>query len=840
MKTITLYTAKTREALKNTLYPDRRIIHNETEFIAAMIYDCIFCEVTDNRRNEGNFIGCDCVFLDLDNTHSTEPEEWKNLDDVMEALPDVQFYFVQSRNYMKAKKKTDKKTGEVTYQEPREKWHICFPLKNRATDYVNAKQIMRDAVGLFPFFDAGAAKPVQPMFGVAVPVGGCVEGELCLDEYMYSIPDLREKIAANLRDFNSKFESVAIEIESQERDSDQNDDSGAGWIEAEEQRQQIEWFKQWAEEHDQTILSSYKIDTDRHRKAVVFCVRCPWEHEHSMDGAENESVVIIDRSGQISFLCRHSHGKRFSWKQYRAEVENQNPKASTAAEQFETRETPQKRDSLEPSDYTDVGQARVFFDLYGNKIRYSTATKFLVYDGKVWRESDVKAQGLSQKLTDKQLTEAKKRVRAAQEELNKIVEGSSGESADVLEGNKAEDAKKAAKAKLAQEQAFRNYVLGRRKSAKIQNTLAEVRPMVEIGVDELDADGFLLNTPAGVVDLRTGEIRPGKPEDYCTKITAVSPDSENAELFAEFMERVTVGDKDLERYLQEVAGMCIIGKVLRENLMIAFGAGGNGKSTLFNLLARVCGDYSGGLSAETLTANCRKNKSPEYAELRGKRLIIAAELEEGMRLDTAVVKKLCSTDPILAEKKYKDPFTFTPSHTLILFTNHLPKIGTCDRGTWDRIIAIPFKARFRGEKGEIKNYSDYLFRECGGAVLSWLIEGARRFIENGCDIVLPACVSEAIEEYRSDNDWLNTFLSECTEADSLCSVRAGDLYKRYRRFCEQSGDYCRSAADFNHALDAAGYEQHKTKTGKYFHGLKLKPYSVDGFQPCDRDAWQTA
>ena len=93
----------------------------------------------------------------------------------------------------------------------------------------------------------------------------------------------------------------------------------------------------------------------------------------------------------------------------------------------------------------------------------------------------------------------------------------------------------------------------------------------------------------------------------------------------------------------------------------------SGKSTLFNLLAYVLGDYAGNLSAETLTANCRKNKSPEYAELRGRRLVIAAELEEGMRFDTAIIKKLCSTDPILAEPKYKKPFTFIPSHTVVLY-----------------------------------------------------------------------------------------------------------------------------------------------------------------------------
>lgn len=142
--------------------------------------------------------------------------------------------------------------------------------------------------------------------------------------------------------------------------------------------------------------------------------------------------------------------------------------------------------------------------------------------------------------------------------------------------------------------------------------------------------------------------------------------------------------------------MFSVGRVLREKLIIAYGEGGNGKSTLFNLLAHVMGDYAGALSAETLTVNTRKNKSPEYAELRGKRIIIAAELEEGMRLDTSTVKKLCSTDPILAEKKYKDPFTFIPSHTVVLYTNHLPKVGTTDKGTWDRLVTIPFNANFRG------------------------------------------------------------------------------------------------------------------------------------------------
>ena len=99
------------------------------------------------------------------------------------------------------------------------------------------------------------------------------------------------------------------------------------------------------------------------------------------------------------------------------------------------------------------------------------------------------------------------------------------------------------------------------------------------------------------------------------------------------------------------------------------------------------------MSADSLTANCRRNVKPEIAELKGKRLIIAAELEEGTRLSTSILKQLCSTDQIRGEKKFKDPFDFTPSHTAVLYTNHLPKVSASDDGTWRRLIVIPFHAR---------------------------------------------------------------------------------------------------------------------------------------------------
>ena len=138
------------------------------------------------------------------------------------------------------------------------------------------------------------------------------------------------------------------------------------------------------------------------------------------------------------------------------------------------------------------------------------------------------------------------------------------------------------------------------------------------------------------------------------------------------------GNQELIDYVQMICGLAAIGKVYVEALIIAYGDGRNGKSTFWNAVSRVLGLYSGNISADSLTVGCRRNVKPEMAETRGKRLLIAAELEEGTRLNTSTVKQLTSTDNVYGEKKYKDPLSFTPSHTLVLYTNHLPKVGAME------------------------------------------------------------------------------------------------------------------------------------------------------------------
>ena len=103
----------------------------------------------------------------------------------------------------------------------------------------------------------------------------------------------------------------------------------------------------------------------------------------------------------------------------------------------------------------------------------------------------------------------------------------------------------------------------------------------------MDTDGFLLNTPAGTIDLKSQKIRPHNPKDYCTKITAVSPSDKGKDLFMDFLKKITCEDHELQEYLQLVVGMCAVGKVFCENLIIAYGTGKNGKSTFFNGIRRL-------------------------------------------------------------------------------------------------------------------------------------------------------------------------------------------------------------------------------------------------------------
>ena len=459
--------------------------------------------------------------------------------------------------------------------------------------------------------------------------------------------------------------------------------------------------------------------------------------------------------------------------------------------------------SFKLSDLSDVAEGALFAENTAGALLWCASIGWMVWDGGRFCPDESRARLLAQTFTGRQLKAA----------TNDYQQAAGAAANDPDNGDLAAKAKRS-KALLA-------FVNRCRSTNGLNHLLTEAAPHLARAVDDLDADPYALNTPAGIVDLRTGELRPSDPAALCTKATAVAPGTDGADLWRGFLDTITCEDNDLADYLQTVAGMAALGKVFTETLLIATGDGGNGKSTFFNTLARVLGDYSTSVRpALLMTGN--QNNGAELAALRGVRLALAAETEEGQRLDVATVKALCSTDRVAANPKYKAPFSFTPSHTLVLYTNFLPRVGSSDRGTWSRLTVLPFNAHLRDTAGERKDFAESLFTQAGGAVLSWMIEGARRFIANGYKLTPPAVVREALAEYRKSCDWLGAFIEEDCELGESYAVGSTDLYQRYTAFCQVSGDYRRDSRDFASAMQSAGFVLKHTKKGNQYMGLRLK------------------
>lgn len=492
-------------------------------------------------------------------------------------------------------------------------------------------------------------------------------------------------------------------------------------------------------------------------------------------------------------------------------------------EKFNTAKLAGLAGCLKPEDYSDIGQAKVLSKEYGDEICFNPATDFFRYNGTFWEESKEEALGATIEFLDQQLADAELLMF-----LKKQAVLNSGASEEALSGGRrAMEGLSGEQIKLLLEYlaavAYHKFVMGRRNIKYIRSAMEAAKPMVGVKLEELNADPLLLNTPQGSVRLVDGieGMQEHDWKDYCTKVTSVGPGDQGKILWEDALDKTFLGDQELINYVQEVVGLAAIGKVYMEAMIIAYGEGRNGKSTFWNTIARVLGSYAGNVSADTLTVGCRRNVKPEMAELKGVRLALAKELEEGMRLNTSVVKQLTSTDDIYGEKKFCKPASFTPSHTLVLYTNHLPKVGATDEGTWRRLIVIPFNAVFEG-RSDIKNYADFLFENAGPAVLSWIIEGAMRIISKDFHLKNPKVVQDAIDTYRCQNDWMGEFLEDCCEIDPTFREKSGELYQEYRAYCLRMGEYARSTADFYGALAQRDFERHRTKNGVLVLGLRIK------------------
>ena len=473
-----------------------------------------------------------------------------------------------------------------------------------------------------------------------------------------------------------------------------------------------------------------------------------------------------------------------------------------------------KEIQIQPADYSDAGNAGIFSTVHADDLIYTDALGWLWWNGQRWERDDHKAMSWALELSAAMLKDASAKHRAAllqqAEAKARHAEDGDGESGEALSHADVET-KKAAE--------YLKHAKASRSAIRIKNMLELSKPALVVKADTLDANPLDLNTPAGIVNLTTGKIRPHDLKAYCSQITAASPGGTGSQMWADFLHMITQGDSGIQDFLQLVAGMALFGAVYYEGIIIAYGGGRNGKSTFFNALGAVSGDYSGSIAVKLLTTD-KNNQGASLATLRGKRLVITGELEEHQRLSVAMLKQIASTDRLVIEEKYHQPETVTPSHSLVLFTNHLPRVGSTDNGTWRRLIVVPFNATIPPGEG-VANYGEVLAREAGPAILSWAIQGAVKFAQNGYKLAIPAAVEAITDEYRAREDWFSNFINERCIKEPNARIRSGELYEAYRKWAESVGDYVRRGNDFTAAMEAAGYRYTKSKGYKTWIGIRL-------------------
>lgn len=453
---------------------------------------------------------------------------------------------------------------------------------------------------------------------------------------------------------------------------------------------------------------------------------------------------------------------------------------------------------VKPADFSDAGNAVSFFRCNQNSLMWCDALGWLVWDGLHWDTNEHAALDKGIKFSEAMLQDAFKEYSAAQ----------------ALDDNGRITVPEAVKA-------YMNHARKTRSRSSIFNFMELSKAWFAIPARDLDAQPFLLNTPSGEINLNTGEVTSNMPEHLCTHITAASPSEEGKDMWQSFLDLITEKDTDLQTYLQVAIGSCAIGTILNEGMWVAIGGGRNGKSTFYNAVSYVLGDYAGSIDSTVLTTD-RQNRGASLATLRGKRFVTCGELEEGQRLSVQTVKRLASTDDLTIEQKYKDPESIKPTHHINLFSNFLPRVGSTDNGTWRRINVIPFNAVMPEGNKDIPNYAQTLYEKAGGAILTWIIKGAYKFTINGYH--LPDCdkVKAATDTYRQRENWIQLFLSERCVKECSAKIRCGELYNAYKLYAQESGDYMRRLTDFNAAMEAAGFEKRSEGGRKlYWYGVRL-------------------
>lgn len=347
-------------------------------------------------------------------------------------------------------------------------------------------------------------------------------------------------------------------------------------------------------------------------------------------------------------------------------------------------------------------------------------------------------------------------------------------------------------------------------------------PRIRVSFTDLDAHAFELNTPAGIVDLRTGKISAPDPVKLHTRSTICAPDpAADPRSWQIFLTDTFGDDTEMIEYLQRLVGYSATGTVGRHVLPFCFGSGGNGKGVFLETVTGVLGTYATTSPNGFLMARQYTGHETEIARLSGVRMVLCSEVNEHDKFDEARVKQLTGGDTLTARFMHQDHFSFTPTHHLWLMGNNQPQVDAGGDSFWRRLRLIPFTRTVSDEK-RVDDLQGILKRDHGPAVLAWIVEGAVAYLRDG--LQEPAAVKAATSAYAESEDSLGRFVEE------RCLLGGGDIVTLdtkhlrtvYEAWCAGEGIKPMDARTFGRQLKGRyGVERHQVRGGYRYVGISL-------------------
>lgn len=474
-------------------------------------------------------------------------------------------------------------------------------------------------------------------------------------------------------------------------------------------------------------------------------------------------------------------------------------------------------------DLNDTGNTRRFFHLYAEHVRFSREVgAWYIWNGQKWE------QDLTGKIYRMGITAAMTYKLTASERYRNMLTDFSEFEADPQKWRENHGGEEPQDPKTFKPVMRHANISGM--AARIHSAIDEAGQAAFITQAELDRHRHLLTCTNGTVNLKTGELTEHNPDLFITRMADESYDREaKAPIFTAFLRRIFDGDNELTDYVQKVLGYCITGETREQCFFIGYGLGANGKTTLIEAVSDVITEHTHTIPTSVLMDKEQGREgstSPELAQARGARLVIASESRDINSLNEAQIKQLTGGDAIFARPLYSQGFRFRPNFKIWLSTNHKPKIRGVDNGIWRRVHLIPFAVTIPEDEQD-PALPEKLKSERSG-ILTWLIEGARRYYAEG--IAKPDAVKKATDEYRSEMDLIGGFLDDCavTVPDGIVSARA--LYNAFRGYCDDNGVPPMSVTTFGRKMGEKGFSKKKISVF-YYQGIELSERGMELAEP---------